>query len=106
MFYHLALNPEMQRKLQAEIDAHFGSSAVVDNNTLAELPYLQAVMEEAMRLNPVVPGGTQRVTPPEGLRIGEIFIPGDTIVQTPAFTMFRGQCLHQGISIIPGAPKT
>ena len=91
MFYHLALNPKMQKKLQAEIDAHFGSSPVVDNNTLADLPYLQAVMEEAMRLNPVVPGGTQRVTPPEGLRIGEIFIPGDTIVQIPAFTIFRGK---------------
>lgn len=42
-----------------------------------------------MRLHPPVPSGTQRVTPPEGMWIGERFVPGDTIVQVPSYTVFR-----------------
>ena len=30
------------------------------------------------------------MTPPEGLQAGKYFIPGDTIVQNPTHTMFRG----------------
>ncbi|KAL2166799.1 hypothetical protein VTG60DRAFT_2152 [Thermothelomyces hinnuleus] len=44
-----------------------------------------------MRLHPPVPSGTQRMTPPEGLWIGDRFIPGDTIVQVPSYTVFRDE---------------
>ncbi|EON67962.1 hypothetical protein W97_07108 [Coniosporium apollinis CBS 100218] len=41
-----------------------------------------------MRLHPPVPSGVQRMTPPEGLRVGDTFIPGNAIVQIPYHTIF------------------
>lgn len=53
------------------------------------LPLLDAIIQESMRLWPSVYFGPQRVTPPEGLQIGGMYIPGDTIVQMPPFAINR-----------------
>lgn len=83
------------KKLQAEVDAYAADAnaadATFDALSLGQLPYLNAVMDETLRLHPPVSSGTQRVTPPEGLLVGETFIPGDTIVRAPTYTIQRGQ---------------
>lgn len=33
------------------------------------------------------------MTPPEGLRYGETFIPGNTVVQIPTYTVHRGRSI-------------
>jgi cytochrome P450 len=53
-------------------------------------PLLDACIYEAMRLQAVVPHGGERNTPPEGLQIGEHWIPGGVIIRVPMYTMFRG----------------
>jgi cytochrome P450 len=54
--------------------------------------YIDAVIYETLRLHPVIASGLQRVTPPEGLCIGKnVYIPGDTRVQTPSYVMFRDE---------------
>lgn len=35
--------------------------------------------------------GVQRITPPAGIQLGDTFIPGDTIVQVPTYTLHRGE---------------
>ncbi|KAI8584355.1 hypothetical protein K450DRAFT_219433 [Umbelopsis ramanniana AG] len=52
-----------------------------------QLPYLWAVMMEATRLYPAVPGGLPRVTPKGGEIIGGQFIPEGTIVEVPAWSI-------------------
>ena len=61
-----------------------------DSVSLSKLTYLDAVINETLRLHPPVPSGVQRMTPPEGLQIGDTYVPGDTIVQVPFHTLFRG----------------
>lgn len=90
MFYQLSLEPQYLKRLQAEVDELFDSDREVDAISLAKLPYLDACINEALRMHPPVPSGVQRMTPPEGLQIGETFIPGNSIVQIPSHTMFRG----------------
>ncbi|KAK3356880.1 cytochrome P450 monooxygenase-like protein [Lasiosphaeria hispida] len=87
VFFHLAYDPELVRMLQAELDA----LPDLAHDRLAAVALLDAVVNEAMRLHPPVPSGTQRVTPPEGLQIGKAFVPGDTIVQVPSYTVFRDE---------------
>lgn len=77
-------------KLQEEVDEYFKTNAEVDSISLSKLKYLEAVIDEALRLHPAVPSGLQRLTPATGLMVGETFIPGNTIVQIPMHTLFRG----------------
>ena len=53
------------------------------------ISYLDAIINETLRLKPAVPGGVPRVTPASGLQIDEVFIPGDTNVIVPAYAIQR-----------------
>jgi cytochrome P450 len=86
-FFHLAWDPVLVKQLQAEIDA----LPDISHDNLMTVALLDAIINETMRLHPPVPSGTQRVTPPEGLWIGDKFIPGNTIVQVPSYTVFRDE---------------
>ncbi|KAL4952094.1 cytochrome P450 [Aspergillus filifer] len=80
------------QKLQAELDTVLpqGSQASDSTNeTLRRLPYLEAVINETLRLKPAVPSGQPRQTPPEGLQVDEMWIPGDTIVVIPQYVIQR-----------------
>lgn len=99
IIYHLALNPSIQRKLQAELDStavkrqtdpapSTESPEDIYYRSISSLPYLNACVNEALRIQPPVHGGIQRKTPPEGIQIPNdkgisTFIPGDTIVSVP-----------------------
>ncbi|KAJ5938975.1 hypothetical protein N7466_002109 [Penicillium verhagenii] len=85
-FYYLTSHPEKYKRLQKEVDEvkSRGSDTV-------QIPYLDAVINETLRLKPAVPGGLQRVTPPEGLTIDEVFIPGNTIVIAPTHVIQRDE---------------
>lgn len=90
LFLELATHVTELNKLQLEIDEYFKGVEQLDNASLSKLPYLEAVINEGLRLHPAVPSGLQRQTPPEGLQVGDVFIPGNTIVQVPLHTLFRG----------------
>lgn len=72
------------------LDAEFpGGEADYTYSKLKNIPYLDAVIHETLRLKPSVPSGLARLTPPGGLQIDEVLIPGDTIVCVPAYTIQR-----------------
>jgi len=84
ILYFLMKNPEKMNKLQREIDdaeqAGKLSSFIQDAEARNELPYLNAVMKEAMRLHPSVGFLFERHVPPGGAEICGKFIPPGTIV--------------------------
>ena len=93
LFYHLASKPEWQDKLRSEIQQIKSDNRLTDRNVpdqfLKEAPILNGLINETMRLNPPVPSGVFRKTPPEGVMIGQTFIPGDTNIQMPQYVMSR-----------------
>ncbi|PYH91424.1 cytochrome p450 monooxygenase [Aspergillus ellipticus CBS 707.79] len=93
LFFELASDRRVLEALQDEVDQYFETVETLDSISLSKLPYLEAVINETMRLHPAVPSGVQRMTPPEGLLIDKTWIPGDTIVQVPYHTLFRDERL-------------
>ena len=51
----MALNPEVQKKAQAEIDRVIGIGKIPTIADASELPYTMAVIKETMRWHPPVP---------------------------------------------------
>ncbi|KAH0524178.1 hypothetical protein TsFJ059_009080 [Trichoderma semiorbis] len=86
--YYLASNPKSYQRLQAAIKEEF-PGGINDWTYDRNVPYLDYVIQETLRLKPSVPGGLPRVTPPQGLMIDDDFIPGDTVVAVPTYTVQR-----------------
>ncbi|KAH7208090.1 benzoate 4-monooxygenase cytochrome P450 [Fusarium oxysporum] len=87
LFFELAINPQALHNVQEEIDRY-------------HLDYLQACINESMRLYPLLPSGLQRITPPEGLQVGSISLAGDTIVSIPYYA-FNREALENADQFIP-----
>lgn len=57
LFLILTLYPDVQRKAQAEMDRVIGLDRLPNFNDRAQLPYLDALLKEVHRWNPVLPIG-------------------------------------------------
>ncbi|KAK8860003.1 cytochrome P450 [Apiospora arundinis] len=92
--YFLAKYPEVYQKLQGEVDAALkaaggGDEASITHEKIKDVSYLDWLVQETLRLKPAVPSGVTRLTPPEGLQIDEVRVPGDTIVVVPMHSIQR-----------------
>ncbi|KAL1954913.1 hypothetical protein VTO42DRAFT_451 [Malbranchea cinnamomea] len=90
LVYLLASHRDKQKLLQAELDQLLTGVDDISHQKLAtSAPYLEGCINEALRLYPGAPSGMQRMTPPEGATIAGRYIPGDTLVSTPTYTLHR-----------------
>ena len=88
--YYLATQPAIIKRLRAELSEHqVANDETFSVSGLSHLGYLNGIINEALRLHPPVPGGLQRDTPPEGLQIGDVFVPPNITVITPHYTIQR-----------------
>ncbi|KAJ9610743.1 hypothetical protein H2200_005520 [Cladophialophora chaetospira] len=81
IFYFLHKNPRMLDRLRAEVEEAFQNGALtypVRFNDAIKLPYLHAVVLEAMRVHPSLGTGLPRVVPYPGVEISGRFFPGGT----------------------------
>ena len=63
-FLLMSLHPEVQRKAQEEIDRVVGHDRLPRAQDRKDLPFVDAVMREVMRLNPVAPLGEPQCNAP------------------------------------------
>ena len=67
---------------------------LTDIKVLAALPHLNAVINEAMRLHPAALTGGVRKTPDnEGVNIAGVYIPPETTIVAPRYTISRRECV-------------
>ena len=72
-------NPEVTDKLREEVSEHRSTAAHPRHFSFKEtqeMPYLQAVIKEALRLHPAVGQPLERVVPAGGTTIAGQFFPG------------------------------
>ncbi|KAF8235772.1 cytochrome P450 [Tricholoma matsutake] len=89
LFWYLLSNPVTYKRLQAEID-ELGDD-VMDYGKQAHLTYLNAALNEALRLYPPVLSGSQRATEMKGSAkaVGPYYIPENTGVFVPFYCLQR-----------------
>ncbi|GAP87504.1 putative cytochrome P450 [Rosellinia necatrix] len=88
LVFYLAANPNALKQLQDEVDPLLNSG---NFNPKLRHPVLSSIMFETFRLQPLVPNGGERVSPPQGFAIGDTFIPGDCVIKVPTYTLFRDE---------------
>jgi len=94
IIYYLLKNPESKAKLVEEIDNRRKQGKLSSPVSLAEadrMPYLQAVMYEALRLHPAVGMSLPRKTPEGGANIAGQHIPGGAVIGANPWVIHRNE---------------
>ncbi|KAK1517728.1 BCL4p [Colletotrichum costaricense] len=87
--YYLLRNPACLLKLQTEITAKFSSFEEINATAARQLPYLQAVISEGLRLYAPGSQGFPRLSP--GMNVGDIYVPAGAEVFTHAWTLTHSE---------------
>lgn len=87
--YYLLKNPAYMKKLVEEIRSAFSDFDDVTFEGLARLKYLQAILQEGLRMYPPVPIALPRRTPQEGAMVCGEFVPGDVSIGVMQFATYR-----------------
>uniref|UniRef100_A0ACD6AKG0 Uncharacterized protein n=1 Tax=Avena sativa TaxID=4498 RepID=A0ACD6AKG0_AVESA len=85
----LLRNPSVMAKARAEIENALGGKETIDETDAANLPYLQAVVKEAMRLHPVAPILLPHLAVEDGVEIGGYTVPKGSTVIFNAWAIMR-----------------
>ncbi|KAL4897271.1 cytochrome P450 [Aspergillus ambiguus] len=106
ILYYTLKNPRVMKKLRAELREAFHSGTVtlpVSWKQSQELPYLDAVIKEALRLHPAVGLLLERVVPEGGLQLPDgPFLPPGTIVGINPWIIHRHPVFGSAVeSFIP-----
>ncbi len=93
VFYYVLRDPDVYRKLVAEILASdLDPERPAPYNTARALPYLEAVCREAMRLHPAVAMLLERYVPETGLTLPDgSFVPGGAAVGINPYVVGRNK---------------
>lgn len=100
--YYLLKNPDKLRRLTKEIRSGFLRSDDITFDSTAGLKYLNACIQEAIRLYPPVPAGVPRVVPPEGRQMLGKWVAGGTRVSVHHWSTYRSAAnFHEPNRFVP-----
>ncbi|KAI4172209.1 MAG: hypothetical protein LQ346_008641 [Caloplaca aetnensis] len=86
---YLLREPTKLETLVSEIRSAFRTEEEITGTSVGRLPYLTAVLQEAMRLCPTIPDGMRRVVPDGGATVAGKFLPGGITVSVPQWAAYR-----------------
>jgi len=91
IIYYLARNRRAQDKLHKELDEQLGTEdeLVATEAQVKRLPYLDACINEGLRLHSTSSLGLPRIVPEGGMMISGNFYPAGTVLSVPSYTIHR-----------------
>lgn len=93
LLFHCLRHPAVVKKLQGELDAAIPDSEQVPTyDQVKDLPYLQNVIEETLRIHSTSSQGLPRVVPPgDGVDLGGRHFPQGLVLSVPAYVMHHSK---------------
>ncbi|KAG9560143.1 putative P450 monooxygenase, partial [Aureobasidium melanogenum] len=92
LLYHCLANPHVVKKLQQELDAALPAGTEVPVfEQVRDLPYMDAVIKETMRIHSTSSLGLPRVVPAGGAEVCGRHFPAETVLSVPAYTMHHSK---------------
>ncbi|KAM8953030.1 cytochrome P450 3A9-like [Pelodytes ibericus] len=85
LFYNLAVHPDVQNKLQQEIDSFLPDKATPTYDILMQMEYLDMVIQENLRMYP--PAGRIERVAKQNFEINGVIIPKGTVTMIPAYVL-------------------
>ncbi|NXK28271.1 CP3AO protein, partial [Arenaria interpres] len=85
--YNLATHPDVQQRLQDEIDAYLPNKATPTYNAITQMEYLDMVVNETLRLYPV--GGRIERVCKKTVELNGVTIPKGMVVMIPVYVLHR-----------------
>ena len=98
IFYYLAKDPTYIEKLRKELDPLMQSDEPFNVRMVQDAKHLNGVINEVLRLHPPTPSGGFRTTPPQGITVDGIFIPGGVNLNVPLYTL--GRCGYHHFRLV------
>ncbi|KAJ5930920.1 hypothetical protein N7466_006413 [Penicillium verhagenii] len=89
LLYQLLMNPAKMEKIMQEIQETFEKDSDIEMRALEHMTYLNACIEEGLRVYPPVPVGLPRIVPEGGLVVCGDRIPEKTAVSVNQWATFR-----------------
>ncbi|KAJ5652677.1 hypothetical protein N7507_010103 [Penicillium longicatenatum] len=89
LLYYLLMNPTKMDIIVKEIHDTFEKDEDIEMRALEHMTYLNACIEEALRIYPPVPIGLPRITPDDGLIVCGEHIPGKIAVSVHQWATFH-----------------
>lgn len=100
--HNLMENLDAFKTLCAEVRSSFKTSDEITATALRQLPYLNAVIRETMRVCPTVPDGMRRQVPPHGAIVCGEALPGGTVVSfAPLAAYTNDNVFERALDFIP-----
>ncbi|OCT95779.1 25-hydroxyvitamin D-1 alpha hydroxylase, mitochondrial [Xenopus laevis] len=88
--YELAHHPEIQSAVYSEVKEILQGKLIPSSADVARMPLLKAVVKEALRLYPVIPGNA-RVVADRDIQVGEYIIPKKTLITLCQYATSRDE---------------
>ena len=86
IFIILTIFPQYVALIREELDPVIAASSFSSQKSY---PILDSIINEAFRLYPPTLFGSPRVTPSEGLQIGDVYVPSETVVYMQTYQLHR-----------------
>ncbi|KAJ0980162.1 hypothetical protein J5N97_008417 [Dioscorea zingiberensis] len=89
----MVLHPDIQTKAQAEIDDVVGESRPVSDADIPNLPYLQSIVKESLRMHPPGPLLSWARLAIHDVNIGDYFVPAGTTAMVNMWAITHDECV-------------
>lgn len=75
-FYFLTKYPDLRSRLRKDLESLVNEAGVFQHSDLVGVELLDAIINETMRMHSPISSNGSRFSPPEGMVVGDTFIPG------------------------------